>query len=457
MPHVAVVGAGAAGIIAAWRAATLGARVTLIEKTNRVGTKILVSGGGKCNITQAGEVEDVLRAFRQEEARFLRPAFYRFQNDDILEMLTSKGLRVYTRPDGRIFPVDQTAKDVVAILRSYMNEAGVRVLLESPVSGLIVETERRKEGETATVVRGVRYRRAVSNRKSGREEEPSGYRPRTAKNLLRELDPVATVAAGEVQDLSADVVILCTGGSSYPNSGTTGEGWPWVRDLGHTVQKIRAALAPLYVRDADPELSGVSLRDIVLRARQGKEIARWRGDLLFTHQGLSGPCALGISRVVAERMEEGEVAVEVDLRPEESQEDVAARLLSYTMEHPARRVAGFLDELPERLIQPVLDAAGVAKEQVNAQLDKKSRNRLANVLKGWPLGIVRHVPLEKGECVAGGVALDEVDPHTMASTRVERLFLCGEILAVAGPVGGYNLQAAFSTGYVAGEGAASQL
>jgi predicted flavoprotein YhiN len=454
MAEVIVVGGGAAGVIAAWRAATLGANVTLVEKTNRVGTKILVSGGGKCNITQDGGIEEVLRAFRPNEARFIRPACYRFTNNQIVEMLTSKGLRVYTRPDGRIFPVDQTAKDVVAILRSYLEEVGVRIMPESPCSGLVLgrDGEEGKVGEGGGIVKGILYRKAVLKKATPQTE--GGYRPKTAKNLLRELDPIAAAAEGEERELLADGVILCTGGSSYPNSGTTGDGWRWLRDLGHTVTKIRAALAPIYLQDVDPERAGVSLRNVVLKARQGKEVARWRGDLLFTHQGISGPTALGISRIVAERLEEGEVSVEVDLLPDESQEALAARVLEYTTKNPTKRVASFVEEIPDRLTTDLLKAAEVPEEMIGAKLDKKSRNRLVNALKGWSLGPVRHVPLEKGEVVAGGVSLDEVDPHTMASKKVRGLYLCGEVLDVAGPVGGYNLQAAFATGYVAGESAA---
>jgi hypothetical protein len=409
--EVVVVGAGAAGIVAAWRAATLGAKVTLLEKTNRLGTKILISGGGKCNITHDGPLEEVLRAFRPNEARFIRPACYRFTNDQIVEMLTSRGLRVYTRPDGRIFPVDQTAKDVVRILRSYLDEAGVDVRLETPVTSLLTEE--------------------------------------------REVKGVQT-AHGEVM---ADTTVIAVGGSSYPNSGTTGDGWPWARALGHTVVKVRAALAPIYLHLEPPtpeERAGVALRDCLLKARaSGKEIARWQGDLLFTHHGVSGPTVLGVSRVVAEQPPGTTVELEVDLNPARSFEELTEELRLYAQEHPRRGVASYAEDLaPARLADALLGAANVARDTIGARLDKKARNRLVATLKGWRLGQVRHVPLEKGEVVAGGVSLDEVDPHTMRSKKAQSLYVCGEVLDIAGPVGGYNLQAAFATGYVAGDSAA---
>jgi predicted Rossmann fold flavoprotein len=293
---VIVIGAGAAGIIAAWRAASLGAKVTLLEKTNRLGTKILISGGGKCNITHDGPLEDVLRAFRPNEARFIRPACYRFQSTEIVEMLTSRGLEVYTRPDGRIFPVHQTAKDVVAILRTYLDEAGVEVRLETPVTGI---------------------------------DAPHGA--------------VVGVKVGD-ESIPARRVVLATGGSSYPNSGTTGDGWTWARALGHTIVKVRAALAPMYMElDGMDERAGVALRDCVLKARQaGKEIARWRGDLLLTHRGVSGPTVLGISRVVAERFADGKVTLEVDLRPDESYEVVSEAMKRWAVANPKKLVGSYV-------------------------------------------------------------------------------------------------------------------
>lgn len=415
-PDVIVVGAGAAGIIAAWRAAFLGARVVLLEKTPRIGTKILISGGGKCNITHDGPIETVLKAFRPNEARFIRPACYRFQNHQIVEMLTNRGLTVYTRPDGRIFPVGQTAKDVVHILHSYLDEVGVDIWLEHPVTGLISEGAR---------LTGVRYRCP------GQPE----------------------------REIKSSSIIVSVGGSSYPNSGTTGDGWAWARPIGHTVVKVRSALAPIYLelgQDLLSSRSGIALRNCVVKARQnGKEIARWEGDLLFTHHGVSGPTILGISRVVAERQPDGPIHLEVDLAPNKTFETLSSDLLSNVNQHPKRLVASFVEEfVPRSLVDSLMADSAITRDTVGFRFEKKSRNRLVTTLKGWSIGPVRAVPLEKGEVVAGGISLDEVDPHSMASHVVGGLYLCGEVLDIAGPVGGYNLQAAFATGFVAGESAA---
>ncbi|CAN5596636.1 aminoacetone oxidase family FAD-binding enzyme [soil metagenome] len=416
-----VVGGGAAGIFAALGAARKGARVTILEKTVRLGTKILISGGGKCNLTHSGPLEDVLRAFRPNEARFIRPACYRFRPEQFVAMMEARGLRTYVRPDGRIFPVEGTARDVVRILEGYLREADVEVRLETPTVGLSVQ-----DGIVTGVVTGLA---SLAH---------TGYR---------------SAPAGETETWDADRVIIATGGSSYPNSGTTGDGWPWLKELGHTIVKVRAALAPMYLATdrLRTDWSGVALRDIVLRARSPKEIARWQGDLLFTHQGVSGPTVLAISREVAERAPIP-VTLDIDLRPDATPESLGAWLLS---QPPRRLVTSALEEIvPERLVTGLAADAGISEDVAFARLEKKARNRLAETIKRWPLGEVRHVPLEKGEVVAGGVALDEVDPHTMASLKAPGLYLSGEVLDIAGPVGGYNLQAAWATGFVAGESAA---
>jgi predicted Rossmann fold flavoprotein len=404
-------------MIAAWRAATRGVPTLLLEKKNRLGTKILISGGGKCNLTHAGTMEEIRAKFRPDEGRFLRSAFYRFTNEDYLDLLRSRGMEVYTRPDGRIFPVPPAdAKDVVALMEAHVREAGVRVWLDAAVAHI-----RTQDGA------------------------------------------VTGVELADGRAIETHHLIIAVGGSSYPATGTTGDGWRWLEALGHTIVPLRAALAPLYLDPTPPaEWSGVALRDCLLRARRqnpdgtpGRELMRWRGDLLWTHKGVSGPTALGVSREVAEIIPESSM-VEADVVPDAPHDALTARLVDHCRQHPRRAVSDFVEPLlPNRLVAPLFAAATVDPATKGAYLGQKERNRLIAALKGWPLGVVRHVPLEKGEVVAGGVALDEVDPQTMRSRKVRGLYLCGEVLDIAGPVGGYNLQAAWSTGYVAGDTAAS--
>ena len=438
---VIVVGGGAAGIMAALFAAQEGAKVVLLEKTSRIGTKILVSGGGKCNICHDGPIENVLAAFRPNEAKFIRPSVYRFPATRIVPLFEDRGMEVYTRPDGRIFPTSQTAKDVVNILKGYLEQAGVKIFVNSPVTDIIVENGK---------VIGVQVGEAKEPpQRLGQIDAPRYGAKALLSNALEIEDDHDHLEPGA---LHAPAIIVCAGGSSYPNSGTTGDGWKWLRALGHTIVNTRAALAPIYLEDANPDFSGVALREIVLKARAAKEVARWQGDLLFTHQGIPGPCALGISRLVTEAMESSEVRLEVDLAPETPEDALREQALKVD---PKRSVGWFLSELlPERLLPKFLADFQLDQTTTFANLDKKARNRMVTGIKAWPIGKVRHVPLEKGEVVAGGVSLDEVDPQTMASKLIEGLYLCGEVLDIAGPVGGYNLQAAFATGFVAGESAA---
>ncbi len=408
--RVLVVGGGAAGLIAAWRAAECGASVTLLERNVRLGTKILISGGGKCNITHAGTVDALLRAFRQSEARFLRRSFYRFTNADVLGLLARQGVEVVTREDGCVFAASEAARDVADALERAAADAGVRLAMGQAATGLVVADGR--------------------------------------------------VAGVETKDgpLAADRVIVAVGGSSYPATGCRGDGFAWAREVGHTVAPVRAALAPIFLDPRPPEAwSGVALRGVLVKLRcEGKVAAKRRGDVLFTHWGLSGPAILGISRDAVEARERGAISLEIDLVPDATEEALDGRVREWVAANPSKRLLWLVEEwTPKRLRPAVMEAAGLSDEVVGARLTRAERVGLVATLKGWAPGRVAQIPIEKGEVVAGGVSLDEVDPMTMESRIVPGLHWCGEVLDVAGPVGGYNLQAAFSTGFVAGEAAAS--
>lgn len=410
MAEVVVVGGGAAGIIAAWKAASDGAQVTLLEKTNRIGTKVLISGGGKCNVTHDGPIEDVLRAFERNEGQFLRPSFYRFRPEQMTELLTERGIELYTRPDGRIFPVEQTAKDVVAALECLLSESGV----------------------------DIRYNQAVND-------------------IEFEMGQIVGVKTRNQERIATNHVILATGGSSYPNSGSSGDGWPWLRTLGHRIVPVRAALAPMVLDEPRGGATGISIRDGVLRARSGgKSFVKWRGDLLFTSAGISGPCALSISRKVAEMLEQQSVTVELDFLPDQTFESLAEMTRDWISEYPKKEIQTFLMRYAApRVAELILADLGIDRHFAACQIPAAQRNKLIEALKGWTLGSIKEVVLDRGEVVAGGVDLGEVDPHSMRSKVIRGLYLCGEILDIAGPIGGYNLQAAWSTGFVAGESAAA--
>jgi predicted Rossmann fold flavoprotein len=407
--HIVIIGGGGAGIIAAWRAAARGCPVLLLERNVRLGTKILISGGGKCNVTHEGTVDELLSAFLPRERRFLKPAFYSFSNADIQNLLASKGLVLAPRPNGRVFPVNGIAKDV---MRAFSN--------------LLAEYH-------------------VITRFHQRVEE-----------VLADQGGVCGVRAGEAV-FPTRQVILATGGASYPDVGTTGDGFAIAQKLGHAIVPVRAALAPIQVTPQLPrDWRGVAIRGASLSAvHNGREIASWQDDVLFTHEGLSGPATLEVSRAVAVAAESGAVTLFLDFFPGKSDVEIDAELQSMIRTQGARMVATLLEPwLPNRIIESMLHSVGVEPATRGLVLTREGRTAIVELLKKWPLGRVASVPLERGEVSAGGVALNEVHPHTMQSRRVKGFYLCGEVLDIAGPVGGYNLQAAFSTGYVAGDSAA---
>ncbi len=408
---IIIIGGGAAGMIATWRAGSLGAKVLLLEKNSRLGIKLLISGGGKCNITHGGDMESLRLQFRTNEARFLKHSFHEFTNNDITVLLNERGVATYERENGKLFPVSHKAGDVVHALRRMMESASVEIRLSSAVQEILHD----EHGISGVNVNGV--------------------------------------------VLSSRNVIIAAGGSSYAKTGTTGDGFRWAESLGHTLVPLRPALAPIYLSPPPPaELQGVALRDCVLNAEaQNKIIAHWRGDLLFTHVGISGPAALEVSRDAYVAFESGtEVTLAVDCVPEKSNEQLEKEFLEQAAENGTRQVETIVGQsIPQRLAPYIVRAAGIKTDQKLHQLKKKERQAIANTLKQWRIGTVKEIPLDRGEVTAGGVSLKEVDPRTMRSRIINGLFLCGEVLDIAGPVGGYNLQAAFSTGFVAGEAAAT--
>jgi predicted Rossmann fold flavoprotein len=406
---IVIIGAGGAGIIAAWKASLCGASVLLIERNGRTGTKILISGGGKCNITHAGDIESVLDAFTPSERRFLKPSFYRFSNDDVVKLLNDKGISTDTRENGRVFPMYGTAKDVMRAFNGLLDAEHIRVQLHTRVTGLHVA-----DG----AIRGVHT---------------------------------------DNGDIPAGKVILATGGSSYPKTGTTGDGYRWAAAAGHTVVPVRPALAPIQIHPVLPrDWQGVAMRECNVSAVQsGRRIASWTGDLLFTHEGLSGPCALEISREAAAAQEKGPVHIVMDLFPDE-EFDVLDQAFSRDITgHRQRSIGTILDaKMPNRLVEGFLTPLAIDPQTRGYVLTREARRSIVRKLKEWDLGQVVRIQIERGEVTAGGIALKEVDPQTMRSRIVRGLYACGEVLDIAGPIGGYNLQAAFSTGYVAGESAA---
>lgn len=406
--RVIVVGGGAAGMVAAWKAASGGHRVTLLEANGKLGVKLRISGGGKCNVTHAGPLKEVLGCFTAEQARFLRPAMHRFSNDEVVELLRREGVETYTRDNGRVFPLDRpgSAAAVVAAFETVMLRAGVRVRTGTRVTGL------------------------------------QGAAPRLEALLLGE------------ERLDADLFILATGGASFPETGTRGEVLGWLKALGLPMRPWFPALAPIPLAAPRPAWEGVAWREgelQLLAGKGGKRLARYRGDLVFTKVGISGPAALELSQAAETARLQGaaHLVYAHDLRPFET---VDAEALATARTQPHLSASRWIQRwIPERCAETILREAGLNEGQRLKDLPKEARRTLVTAIIASDLGAPGAVPLTKGEVAAGGLRLEAVDPHTMAVRGFENLRVCGELLDVDGPVGGYNLQAAFSTGFVAGD------
>lgn len=403
---IIVIGGGAAGIIAAWRAASLGAGVVLLERNAKLGIKLLISGGGKCNITHSGSIQELCDAFLPREGRFLKPSFHRFSNEDVVKLIEGQGVKTYARPNGRVFPVSGNADDVVDALRSSLRDARAEVRLHARVEGIVAENSR---------VIGVRV---------------------NGKNI------------------SSSHVVLSTGGASYPKTGTTGDGFGWAQTLGLEIVPIRPALAPIGIQPPLPkEWRGIALRGGMLMVfRDGKKAFEWQDDILFSHEGISGPAALEVSRVTAVEAELGRVELRFDFFPAKDFVQLDEELNLRVLSQRDRMIATILEGwLPNRLVPTLLQSVAIDPAKRGHVLTREERKRVVHLLKSWKLGDVSQINIERGEVTAGGVALGEVDPQTMRARKISGLYVCGEVLDIAGPVGGYNLQAAFSTGFVAGD------
>jgi predicted Rossmann fold flavoprotein len=419
--RIIVVGAGAGGMMAAGRAAQKGASVILLEKMEQPGKKILVSGKTRCNLTNARELEDFITAYGTN-GRFLYGAFKHFFRDDLLGFMRSYSVATKTERGGRIFPASDDARDVVKAFRHFLADHKVEVRTDIKVTDICTENGR---------ITGVKT---------------------------------------DKTDFPARAVILATGGASWPATGSTGDGYKIAKTLGHTIVKLRPALVPLVVREVDlaRSMQGVSLKNVSLTAYQcqtdeigsnlGKRkiIDSRQGEMMLTHFGIGGPITLQMSVKIVHALEKGPVSVAIDLKPALSLKQLQQRLQRDFDSFSKRSLQSIMKELlPQKMIDPIIKLNGISAEKLGNQINAQERAKLAVSLKSLCFNIKGPLPLNSAMVTAGGVSLKEIDPQTMASKLVEGLYFCGEVMDIDADTGGYNLQAAFSTGYVAGESAAN--
>lgn len=403
--RVIVIGAGAAGMMAAGKAAEKGRDVLLLEKNDKVGWKLLISGKGRCNITNNTDIEGLIQNI-PGNGNFLYSAFYNFSNEDLMRLLESEGLQLKTERGGRVFPVSDKSRDVVATMLRFIEKRGAKLRLNSPVEAVLAENG---------AVTGVKLK------------------------------------DGGILD--AGSVILATGGASYPKTGSNGDGYRIAAQLGHTVTPLKPSLIPLITAGKTAaQLQGLSLRNISIEIvdRKGRKIYSDFGEMLFTHFGVSGPVILSASRHILPYGYK-DVKLIIDLKPALDAETLDSRLQRDFEKFSRKQFKNSLDELlPQKMIPVIIELSGIPEDKPVNQITKEERHRLIDLLKHFTLEITGSRPITEAIVTAGGVRTSEINPSTMESKLVKGLYFAGEIIDVDGYTGGFNLTIAFSTGCLAG-------
>ena len=406
MKRVVVIGGGAAGLMAAVIAGREGAKVTLLEKMNYVGKKMGITGKGRCNITNACDMFDFIKN-TPGNGKFLYGAYERFTNEDLLQLLHDAGLETKVERGGRVFPASDSALDVRNTFMKLMKHYGVDVHLEEPVKKLLVD------------------------------------------------DSVVTGVVTDKETYHADAVVIATGGKSYPATGSTGDGYVLAAQVGHKITDIRPSLVPIVTEESwVKDLMGLSLRNVELSVvAKNKVQAKMFGEMMFTHFGITGHIVLSLSHTVGKLMRKkniGTIGLDINLKPALSPETLDKRLQKdFDLYSKKQLINGMKDLLPSRLIPLIIELAGIDSQKPINQISKEERQQIGYMLQHMPLTVKGLRPVEEAIVTAGGISLKEFNPKTMESKLVKGLYGVGEVLDIDAFTGGYNLQAAFSTGYVA--------
>lgn len=406
MKRVVVIGGGAAGLMAAVIAGREGAKVTLLEKMNYVGKKMGITGKGRCNITNACDMSDFIKN-TPGNGKFLYGAYERFTNEDLLQLLHDAGLETKVERGGRVFPASDSALDVRNTFMKLMKHYGVDVHLEEPVKKLLVD------------------------------------------------DGVVTGVVTDKETYHADAVVIATGGKSYPATGSTGDGYILAAQVGHKITDIRPSLVPIVTEESwVKDLMGLSLRNVELSVvAKNKVQAKMFGEMMFTHFGITGPIVLSLSHTVGKFLRKkniGTIGLDINLKPALSPETLDKRLQKdFDLYSKKQLINGMKDLLPSRLIPLIIELAGIDPQKPINQISKEERQQIGYMLQHMPLTVKGLRPVEEAIVTAGGISLKEFNPKTMESKLVKGLYGAGEVLDIDAFTGGYNLQAAFSTGYVA--------
>ncbi len=412
MRNTIIIGGGPAGLMAAIASSRSGDKVTIVEKMQSCGKKLLITGKGRCNITNNARMDKFMEN-TTTNPKFLYGAFNNFTNKDIVQLLEKEGVKTKVERGERVFPVSDKAQDVLDALLHILKKQNVQLLTNTSAKKIVIDDEKK----------------------------------------------VAGVELKDGKVIKADKVILATGGKSYPVTGSTGDGYKLAKDLGHTVTKIKPSLVPLTSNSGVcKKLQGLSLRNVAIELQiQNKVVYRDFGEMLFTHFGVSGPVVLSASsylvkiKNIEEILKENKVKLEIDLKPALSDEKLDSRILRDFEEQKNKQFKNSLDKLlPQKLISVIIERTNINENKKVNEITKQERQELVNQLKHFKININGTRPIEEAIITSGGISVKEINPKTMESKLVNGLYFAGEIIDVDCLTGGYNLQVAWSTGYTAG-------
>jgi hypothetical protein len=407
---VAIVGGGPSGMMAAARAGELGAKVLLLEKKAALGRKLLLTGKGRSNITRAEfNPRELVKKYGREGDFFLYPLSI-FGVKETIDFFEKKGLKTKVERGKRIFPQSDRASDVLNILIGYLKSGGVKIMTNSEV-----------------------------------------------KEIIKEKNRISKIILSGGREILAKNYIICTGGKSYPGTGSTGEGYKLAKKLGHTINKLRPALVPLKIKENWPKMTqGLSLKNVELTVFQNnkKQGSRF-GEMLFTHFGVSGPIVLDLSGKIGELLEKGGVKLVLDLKPALDFQTLDKRIQSDFSKYSNKLFKNSLsDLLPKKIIPVIIELSGINPEKKVNEITRQERQKLVRLLKGLEMRVSSLLGFETAIITSGGVSLREINSKTMKSKLIDNLFFAGEIIDLKGPTGGYNLQLCWSIGHLAGQSAA---
>jgi hypothetical protein len=400
--RIGVIGGGPSGILAAGAAAGRGMDTTLIERNKQLGKKLFITGKGRCNITNASPIEEFFENIISNK-NFLYSSLYTFDNSAIIQLLEDNGLTVKTERGNRVFPESDKSSDVIKAFTRYLDKAGVEILLNSRVSHIY-------HGDNAFMV---------------------------------------VLTTGE--KMQFDSIVIATGGVSYPATGSEGDGYKFAKAFGHTITPLKPSLVPIELNDPWlKELMGLSLKNVTLKAYDGARLVNEEfGEMIFTHFGISGPIVLSMSNHI-NRLN-SKPGLFIDFKPALDVETLDNRLLRDFQIYSNKQLKNALNDLlPQKLIPLVIGLSGIYPEKTVHQITKEERASIISAVKSFPLDYKGFRPIEEAISTSGGIKVSEINPSTMESKIIPGLFFAGEIIDVDGLTGGYNLQIAYSTGYLAG-------